>query len=638
MTPSYRADKAIARISFWVYNLIMKRCLKILFFFLISALIALGVSVALIVHYVDPNQLKTPIQEQVLAQTGHRLNLQGPIRWKWYPMLSLELQKLSLDNQAPFKGTLLSADILKVDLSLWSLLRGKMILDLDMKATTLVLERTASGQGNWTGIQKALESPAVPTTVSSTAVPNTAVIPAQAGIHSFMPTVLLNSLRIQDAQLIYHDPQRNQHYMLSRLNLSVGGLVQGLLQGSNPLSLSFQVDQLNKGPIGHVSLKGDGSLKMSPQTFGFKDLQLSFSPPNGTSIDLHGQINIEDFSHPLIQGQFESNPFKLSSLFKDMDFAHHAILKPALQIHASFQYQDNLLTLKPFVLKNTEGLSLQGSLNADFAKALKMDFQMTGAQQTLTIKLRVDGAQPEWSLTQSGDAFDAKALLSLFDPNTKIEGKARISMQLHAKGSTLESLERSLSGKLSLQMQQGKINGIDLASLMKQALSKIHDLVGKLSGNFAALDPTTTDNLASPSNTWGIESSNKAFTPFDNLNATLIFANGIGTNSDLSITDANYRITGNGTIDLVRHQIDYKAAALLRNNPYPKEDEIGAYLFQSALPIKIQGTFQDPKIKPDLATIFKSAINYLQKNKVEQLIHQTIDKTLGKFLNLNNSP
>jgi len=599
----------------------MKRWFKILVSFIISSIIALSVAMALVIHYVDPDQFKTPIQDAVLQRTGYELQLQGPLRWKWYPMLSLEIKKLRLDNQAPFSGALVSADTLKVDVSLWSLLTGRVVLDFDMEGATLVLERNAAGQENWAALRKAFETP-------SNSTPKTPAIP--------MPSLALNSLNLQNAQLIYHDQQKNQHYRISRLALNAHGLVQGILQGSNPIALRFEVDQLNKQPLGTFSLKGYWSLALSPQSFKLQDLQVSVTPPSGTSIALNGSINIEDFSDPRINGHFEN-----------------------------------------VALKNKDGLSLQGMLTADFTakpargtleadlssdrlqigaidfQAIKahiqankgllmiapLDFKMSGALQHLTLKGRLDGARPQWSLTQSGEAFDLKTILSLIDPKSTLEGKATLGLALSAEGTALETIERTLSGKMNLQVTQGKINRIDLAPLIKNALSSIHDLVAKISGQptTALIEPNQDATLAATAQAWNMDPLNQsAFTPFDNLSATLNFSNGVATNPDLSITQSAYRITGGGTLDLVRHQLNYKASAVLTTNPYPSSDEIGTYLFQTPLPIQIKGSLQAPSIKPDLDAYLKSTLKYLQKNKVEQIIHQTIDKTLGHFLKLRN--
>ncbi len=593
------------------------RWFKILVSFIVISIIALSVAMALIIYYVDPNQLKMPIQDAVLQRTGHELKLQGPLRWKWYPMLSLETKKLRLDNQAPFSGTLVSADTLKVDVSLWSLLTGRVVLDLDMEGTTLILERNAAGQENWAALRKAFETP-------NNSTPTAA-----------MPSLALNSLNVQNAQLIYHDQQKDQHYRLSHLHLNAHGLIQGILQGSNPIALGFEIDQLNKQTLGTFSLKGYWSLALSPQSFKLKDLQVSLSPTSGTSIHLNGSINVEDFSDPRINGHFENialknkNGLSLQGVLK-ADFT----AKPATSTLEA-DVSSDLLKIGSI---DFQAIKAHIRANKGLLTITPLDFKMNGATQHLTLKGRLDSARPQWSLTQSGEAFDLKKILSLVDPKGTLDGKATLNLALSAEGTTLETIERSIEGKMNLQIKQGKINHIDLAALIKKALSSIHDLVAKLSGQpTIALDPSHDATLAATAQAWDIDPLNQvAFTLFDSLSATLNFANGIATNPDLSIEQAAYRITGKGTLDLVRHQLDYKASAVLTTNPYPTSDEIGTYLFQTPLPIQIQGSLQAPTIKPDLGAYLNSTLKYLQKNKVEQLIYQTIDKTLGHFLKPRN--
>ncbi len=598
---------------------LMKRWFKILASFIVSSAIALSVAMALVIYYVDPDQFKVPIQDAVLQRTGHELKLQGQLRWKWYPMLSLETKKLYLDNQAPFTGTLVSADTLKVDVSLWSLLTGRMVLDFDVEGATLVLERNAAGQENWAALLKAFEHP-------SNSIPKTTAMP--------MPSLALNSLNVQNAQLIYHDQQKGQHYRLSQLTLNAHGLVQGILQGSSPIALRFDIDQLNKQPLGTFSLKGYGSLALSPQSFKLQDLQASFNPASGTSIDLNGSLSVEDFSDPRINGHFENVALKnkdglsLQGMLK-ADFT----AKPSLHTLEADVTSD-ALTIGAVDLR---AIKAHIQANKELLTVAPLDFQIAGGTQHLTLKRRLNSARPQWSLTQSGEAFDLKTMLASLDPKGTLEGQATLGMQLSAEGTTLETLEKTLSGKMNLQVKQGKINHIDLAALIKKALASIHDLVAKLRGQPTIDSHSNHDaTLAPNAQAWGMDPLNQAaFTPFDSLSATLNFANGVATNPDLRIVQAEYRITGHGTLDLVRHQLDYQASAMLTTNPYPSSNEIGTYLFQTPLPIKIQGSLQAPSIKPDLGAYLSSTLKYLQKNKVEQMIHETIDKTLGHFLKLN---
>ena len=106
-------------------------------------------------------------------------------------------------------------------------------------------------------------------------------------------------------------------------------------------------------------------------------------------------------------------------------------------------------------------------------------------------------------------------------------------------------------------------------------------------------------------------------------------------NEDLAIVHSEYVINGSGTLNLANETIQYQASVMLKNNPYPASDQIASYLFQTPLPITIQGSIHDPIIRPDLKGYFNSTFKFTQKQVVEKVVDKTIKKALGKMLKLN---
>lgn len=104
----------------------MKSLFKTLVSFMIGLLILLGLSSLGVAYFVDPNQFKAPIQQAVLKQTGHQLQLKGPIHWKCYPTLSLELNEVALGVTPSESDSLFSAEKIKVDLSWRTLLKRRL--------------------------------------------------------------------------------------------------------------------------------------------------------------------------------------------------------------------------------------------------------------------------------------------------------------------------------------------------------------------------------------------------------------------------------------------------------------------------------------------------------------------------------
>src|SRR5689334_17237315 len=78
-----------------------------------------------VVTVVDPNRFKTMIQKLMTEATGQSLAINGPLSWHILPALSLEVRDLAINTV-----TLKTA---RFEPRLWSLLTGKLLIDIHMK-------------------------------------------------------------------------------------------------------------------------------------------------------------------------------------------------------------------------------------------------------------------------------------------------------------------------------------------------------------------------------------------------------------------------------------------------------------------------------------------------------------------------
>lgn len=417
----------------------------------------LGISTALVIQFVDPNQFKEPIQKAIWRYNGHQLILQGPIHWKWYPMLSLELNEVDLRRSPSATNSLLYLQKIKVDLSWHALLKKRFALN-------------------------------------------------------FVATL----------------------------------------------------------PIGTL----DGSLS----------------------------------------AHFKANSRQLA--FIDADISSHRLLIQPITINrlkARIHHENDQLIISPF------------------------NFEIAGAQQTADLKI-ILSPKAQWFLKQTGEPFEITKLLSSIDPHPKVAGRTKLDLELQGHGLNLAEAKKTLSGKAIVRITQGQFKGIDLIALLKQALSGVHDLINALTGQPSA---NSIQALNAEAKNWSFDHLNKtASTPFDDLSASINFTAGVGTNPDLRIIHRDYHIEGNGSLDLSSEKLHYKAVANLTQSPYPPTDDLGTYLFKMPVPVDIQGTLQNPSIRPDLNTYFNNTLLYVQKTKAAALLKQTLEHTLHKILkpNVTQSP
>ncbi|MFM2667795.1 AsmA family protein [Vibrio mediterranei] len=78
--------------------------MKKLLLILAIPIVLIVVAIAALVMFVNPNQFKPMITEQVQAQTGLELEISGDISWQFFPSLGFELGQTNLKNPQGFKN------------------------------------------------------------------------------------------------------------------------------------------------------------------------------------------------------------------------------------------------------------------------------------------------------------------------------------------------------------------------------------------------------------------------------------------------------------------------------------------------------------------------------------------------------
>ena len=208
--------------------------------------------------------------------------------------------------------------------------------------------------------------------------------------------------------------------------------------------------------------------------------------------------------------------------------------------------------------------------------------QMALYSGTGTGAIAIDGAAKTPSVAGSFRLAGLDALAFLTDAMgfTRVEGTGNFAFDLQASGNSTAALTRSLSGKGSVDVQNGAILGINIPKML-QSLS-----VQALTG-------------------WQPSNDKTKFTQFG---ATFNADKGIVTNNDLMIAGPQFQLSGAGTIDLPAETISYRLAAKIANKNGKLQD--------FAAPVLIQGPLTKPRIFPDVKGILENpqgAINAIEQ-------------------------
>ncbi|ROQ30594.1 AsmA family protein [Gallaecimonas pentaromativorans] len=232
-----------------------------------------------------------------------------------------------------------------------------------------------------------------------------------------------------------------------------------------------------------------------------------------------------------------------------------------------------------------------------YSGAIKLSAQLDARKQParLAVQNELSGVQIE-------------PLLKDFMQSDKplLAGTTSTKASITAIGLTPNSITESLNGSADFQFRDGAVYGINVAHELRKAGAI-------LKGQSAPQ-----------------EDSKK--TDFAELSGSATFKDGKMNNPDLLLSSPLLRVTGAGDIDLPKKTLDYAVAAkvvgTLKGQDGKSMDELNGI----TLPIKITGSFDDPKVRPDMDALLKGKAKEkldAEKDKVKDKLKDKLGEKLG---------
>ena len=172
------------------------------------------------------------------------------------------------------------------------------------------------------------------------------------------------------------------------------------------------------------------------------------------------------------------------------------------------------------------------------------------------------------------EGIDVESFLRDVAGEARVRGKGRLSAALSAAGGNLDLLKRSLNGKVSVELRDGALVGVDLAS--------------RLGGWKRFTDGTS------------VAFDRAEATDFSRLTGNLVANGGIVRLDDLDAETPVLEFTGKGVIaDLHDHVIDYRLLVTVADPVAGPGGELLSGLIGIELPIDVEGPLDHPKIGLD---------------------------------------
>jgi AsmA protein len=200
------------------------------------------------------------------------------------------------------------------------------------------------------------------------------------------------------------------------------------------------------------------------------------------------------------------------------------------------------------------------------------------------------GATPILSLDEHLSGVDMSRLLAGTSYKGRLSGRGNINLKATARGTGLDAVLETLNGHFDANLADGALERIDLGYEIGLAQALIKHTA----------EPTRSDPPR---------------TKFDAFKMSAEITNGVAKTSDLTIATPGLRVRGEGSANLHNKALDLQMLASVLNSP-------GASV--ADIPVKITGTYVDPKVRPDAEALAKSEIkqklrDVLRKHGLEGL-------------------
>lgn len=235
-----------------------------------------------------------------------------------------------------------------------------------------------------------------------------------------------------------------------------------------------------------------------------------------------------------------------------------------------------------FKLANVKATNVKLSLKAEGGQVALAPFSADLYQGSMAGALNVDArAMPAIALKQDMKNIAIGPLLVDAINNNMLDGKGTLSVDVKTQGATVGALKKALNGNAAVNLADGAVKGFDLAGTLREVKTKLNV--------FKSQDSISSDKQKK--------------TDFSEMKASFVIKNGVAHNDDLAMKAPLFRITGSGDIDIGNEKLNYLAKPTVVASLKGQGGAELQALNGITIPVKLTGTFSDPKYAPDFSAM-----------------------------------
>lgn len=393
-------------------------------------------------------------------------------------------------------------------------------------------------------------------------------------------------------------------------NLTLSGAID--IAPFNPRDLldafSVEIETADNNAFRRAGASAELTYDSSQMSLSRLTLELDGSELTG-SMGLYGdemrfdlavdEINIDRYLPPSAQDDTPPNEGSVDEVDLPLDVLKTARVTGALDFGRA-QFSGLTLTDARFELNVTPG-----------RLRLKPSASLYGGSLQGEVRIDVQGDSARFATVESVRNIDIKSFGHDYLDSEMFSGTGRIDIDVSANGSNMGQLIRDLDGNASFAFSDGAWEGVDVWYELRRARAVLQ-------------------RSAAPE-----RPSGPPRTPFSDISASGVVADGLLTTKDLSATFPFLSLTGAGTVNLIDSKLDIAATAAISKTDYVTGEPLMADFAGDSLPLKVGGTLDSPSILPDFGAILeqraKDAVEEATEEKKEELENRLRDRLRGIF-------
>ncbi len=223
------------------------------------------------------------------------------------------------------------------------------------------------------------------------------------------------------------------------------------------------------------------------------------------------------------------------------------------------------------------------------------------------VRIDTTTATPSISVNEKIADVSLTPLAQAMFEQQNISGTISGAFALSGRGQNLAQIRSDLDGTMAFALEDGAWEGTDVWYQLRSARAL-----------FKQESPP--------------ERRNPPRTEFTSVVATGTVTKGVFRNSDLLAELPFLQLTGNGTVDLVKAEVDYGMQARVLERPEfatgATDSELADFT-EAVIPLRISGPLASPSIRPDIDGMLRAEVQKVVEEKRDELRDRLVNRLLG---------